>query len=310
MNTKECTAFLKICEHGSVRKAAKDMYITPQGLSRQINCVEAKLGAPLFVRTHEGFRLTEYGRIFKAYAEKVVRQTEELQQDILELRQKNSGAVSLSCSFLVECTHVYAVLEDFPTLHPEQKLDIIRSSDAAVQCQIAEGLSEIALTIIPEDLRPFDHRILQKSRFLLLVRETEPLANRKRVNVTDLAGERLILLHEEFASYHKVINACRQANIEPWVSHTVTGAATAARLSKSGKGVAILMDFLIDELDLSGIRAIPFDESLGTCDIGILTKRDAVISAPAVLLIEYLCRHFNDHAYIEPCSDEQSAAGP
>jgi len=36
MNTKDLISFLQVCQDGSITKAAKALYITPQGLSKII----------------------------------------------------------------------------------------------------------------------------------------------------------------------------------------------------------------------------------------------------------------------------------
>ncbi|MDL2254094.1 LysR family transcriptional regulator [Ruminococcaceae bacterium OttesenSCG-928-I18] len=296
---KELASFLKLCEFGSIRRAAKELYITPQGLSRQINNIEIKLGVPLFVRSSEGLHLTEYGQVFRTYAEKVVCQTQTMEQEILRLRQQNGGVVPLICSFLVVGTYLYTAVEDFQALHPEQKLNITRASDIFVQRQVLEEEETIALTFIPPNPKEFDYRVLQKSPLMLLVDDRSPLSQNDTVSVAELKKQPLILLHEEFVAYHKVVDACKRANIEPVITHTVTGAVTAAKLCKMGKGAAVMMDFLVEGLDLTGIRAIPFDESVGTCDIGIMTKKNTILPASSLLFIEYLSRQMGAYDHID-----------
>lgn len=43
MDTKDLTCFIKICEEKSINKAASQLYITPQGLSKVIRNLETSL---------------------------------------------------------------------------------------------------------------------------------------------------------------------------------------------------------------------------------------------------------------------------
>ena len=52
----------KICETHSFSAAARELYVTPQGISKSIDKLEKELGVPLFARTRTGIELTAMGR--------------------------------------------------------------------------------------------------------------------------------------------------------------------------------------------------------------------------------------------------------
>lgn len=54
MDARQLAAFRAACETGSMAKAAEEVVITPQGLSRLVCSLEAELGGQLFVRTSQG----------------------------------------------------------------------------------------------------------------------------------------------------------------------------------------------------------------------------------------------------------------
>jgi len=58
--------FIKTAECGSFSKAAKELYISPQALTKQMSVLEDELGGKLFARTVKGIALTELGEL--AYA--------------------------------------------------------------------------------------------------------------------------------------------------------------------------------------------------------------------------------------------------
>lgn len=57
--------FLSVCEHGSISKAAQQLYITPQALNKQIRALEEELGEKLFQRTAHSLTLTNFGTFFR-----------------------------------------------------------------------------------------------------------------------------------------------------------------------------------------------------------------------------------------------------
>lgn len=62
MNTDEIRHFLAVYDCGSVTRAAKELFISPQGLSQSIKRLESKIGLRLFLRTAQGMVPTEYAR--------------------------------------------------------------------------------------------------------------------------------------------------------------------------------------------------------------------------------------------------------
>lgn len=64
-NFERITYFLQVCEHGSVSKAAENLYISPQALNKQIRTLEEELGEKLFHRTTRSLTLTNFGTFFR-----------------------------------------------------------------------------------------------------------------------------------------------------------------------------------------------------------------------------------------------------
>ena len=62
MTTKDLAYFLEVCRQGSINAAARELYITTQGLSKILQKLEVELGYPILVRTQTGVTLTDDGK--------------------------------------------------------------------------------------------------------------------------------------------------------------------------------------------------------------------------------------------------------
>lgn len=62
MEFRKIIYFLKVAENRSFRKAAQQLYISPQSLSRSIQELEQELGYPLLIRTTARVELTDKGQ--------------------------------------------------------------------------------------------------------------------------------------------------------------------------------------------------------------------------------------------------------
>ena len=88
MNTKVLKCFQTVYEERSISRAARRLYITPQGLSKNIRQLEEELKAVLFVRTAQGMEPTESGRFLYERSERIVRQLEEMENGLRQLEQR------------------------------------------------------------------------------------------------------------------------------------------------------------------------------------------------------------------------------
>ncbi|MDD3400160.1 MAG: LysR family transcriptional regulator [Eubacteriales bacterium] len=70
---------LEIAKTGSINKASETLYIAQPNLSRSMKELEVSLGVTLFERTSKGMTPTPEGEKFLQYAEKILRQVDEVE---------------------------------------------------------------------------------------------------------------------------------------------------------------------------------------------------------------------------------------
>ena len=85
---------------GSAAKAAEELYVSKQAVSKAIRSFEHEMGFELFDRD-DGMRLTENGREILVHAEAVLRELDEIdlyvQAQGAGARQTESLAISITC---------------------------------------------------------------------------------------------------------------------------------------------------------------------------------------------------------------------
>ena len=94
MTIKELEEFRVICEKGSLAKASKELYMSPQGLSRVLKNLETELDCTLVNRTATGLELTESGECLRDYAEIVLEEYEKLKKIRNKILQKSKTSPS------------------------------------------------------------------------------------------------------------------------------------------------------------------------------------------------------------------------
>lgn len=86
---------LAIAEHGSLVRAAEELYLTQPALSRALREAEAAVGARLFQRTRHGMVPTAAGEACLEHASAVIGHVETLQRRVGELADPHTGSVSI-----------------------------------------------------------------------------------------------------------------------------------------------------------------------------------------------------------------------
>lgn len=75
-------SFLCVCEHGTITKAAEQLFITPQALNKQIRVLEEELGEKLFLHTTRRLELTDFGVFFRNQMQPVCQLYQSAQQQV------------------------------------------------------------------------------------------------------------------------------------------------------------------------------------------------------------------------------------
>ena len=93
MNIKQLKYFLVVAEERQITSAAKKLYIAQPPLSYQLKQLEKEVGVQLFVRTAHGIELTEEGKVFQKYAEKIVALSISAKSQIHQIKEDRKSVV-------------------------------------------------------------------------------------------------------------------------------------------------------------------------------------------------------------------------
>lgn len=214
MDIKTLQWFQEICRCGSITKAASNLFITPQGLSRGIKALEGELGVPLLERTPNGVLLTPYGECLLRHAKPLLEENRELCAEIKKMRQQERGLLRVCSAYGVFRIMGPDFVLNFERENPGMSLDYMEYPDAYVEKEILAGNYDIGFGIGPINSRELELTPLFSSQVSLLVYEGHPLADKETASFSDLAGEPLILESHMFKIHDLVKESCRRAGLK------------------------------------------------------------------------------------------------
>ncbi|MFD8482400.1 LysR family transcriptional regulator [Kitasatospora sp. NPDC059673] len=205
MDLEAVRTYLAVAEAGQFQKAAADLAITQQAVSKRIAALERELGVRLFTRTPRGAETTIDGQAFLPHARELLRVAERavasvntarrpLRVDVINLRGAASG-----------------LLRDFHRAHPGIELDVVKllDIDEAVRA-VRSGTIDATFRAVAAPGRPLPDdlaaaRVIDE-QLHLLTGPGHALAGARSVTPRQLAGHRIwmpgILPGSEWAAYY------------------------------------------------------------------------------------------------------------
>jgi LysR family nitrogen assimilation transcriptional regulator len=149
MDIRQLRTFRSVAELGSLSKAADRVRATQPGLSRQIKLLEQELGVQLFVRNGRGMLLTSAGRMLLDRTEGLVRQIEQVRDDIKSTEGNPAGRVVLglvpTVSAVLAGRLAHRILSQFPGI----SLGIVESYGGHLVEWLHRGEMDLAVTYGP-----------------------------------------------------------------------------------------------------------------------------------------------------------------
>ena len=110
----DLAAILAVARARSIRKAADALGVAHTTLARRIEAAEASLGIVAFIRSVQGYALTEVGQVVVAHVERMAEEAESLHRSVAGGDVSPRGIVRVS---LPPAVLTYCLMESLPKFH-------------------------------------------------------------------------------------------------------------------------------------------------------------------------------------------------
>jgi len=218
------------------------LHMAQPPLSRQIKALEDEMGVSLFVRTAKGVDLTEAGRTLLDEVPKVLLLAQRAKDRTLRAGQGLTGQLEVGLFGSGVLDVIPRMLAKFHAQRPDVRI-VLHNMTKADQLQ---ALRERRINVGFNRLVPAEDDIVVETvlrePLMVAVNKSHPLAQRKRIRISDMEGEPLILypnLSPMPGLAQEVIEAFRQEGAVLKVEQEVEDVLTAVALVASGFGLAV-----------------------------------------------------------------------
>jgi len=242
LSTDQVAAFVELARHGNLRRAARVLHITEQGVRNRLLALEERLGVELYHKRRgprRGQPLTEHGRQFLPHATAFVERGNQLAELFGQAGESHEIHVAAT-QYLILYVLIDAVRRfhrAFPRIH-------VRLSNQTEQ-EIEEALlknPDLAFGVAaPYESSPeLEYLHLFSMGWSLITPLHHPLLRKKKVSLQDLTDVPLILFERGSTGRQHVVDAFHGQGLSPRVDMETTNTEIIVRMVEAGLGVSIV----------------------------------------------------------------------
>ncbi|WPG04554.1 LysR family transcriptional regulator [Streptococcus agalactiae] len=294
MRIQQLQYVIKIVETGSMNEAAKQLYITQPSLSNAVRNLETEMGIQIFIRNPKGITLTKDGMEFLSYARQILEQTALLEErykgdntsrELFSVSSQHyafvvnafvalfNGTDMTQYELFLRETRTWEIIDDVKNFRSEIGVLFLNSYNRDVLTKLFDDNSLIATTLFTTTPHIF-------------VSKSNPLANRKKLNMKDLEDYPYLSydqsMHNSFYFSEEMMSQIPHPK-----SIVVSDRATLFNLMIGLDGYTVATGILNSKLNGDEIVAIPLDVD-DVIDIVYIRHDKANLSKMGQKFIDYL----------------------
>jgi len=292
LNTNDLKYYLAICQERSFAQAAKNLFLTQQGVGKIVKRLEDELGVTLLLRTPAGIELTECGHLLEQRARYVIDYLESMEREFQEIAWSNQGVIRLASAYGILNSLSADCLWNFRNQY-QIDLQYTENPDVHVEALVSKGSANIGFAVQPVDDSRFDKIPLTSHRLYVIVNEAHPLSKKESICYEDLHGQNMVIENSEFKLHQFVMQRCRQHQVQPNVVFETSGLILCHKMVRQNKGLSVTVDYVLNDAAYNNVVAIPFADETAVWEPCIILKKGTIISYNMQTFIEFML-HWRD----------------
>lgn len=232
-------------EQGGLARAAEMLNITQSALSHQVKALEEQAGVELFVRRAKPMRLSAAGMRLLRVAEQVLPLIDAAEAEFKGVEAGRIGRLHIAMECHACFDWLLPVMDQFRRSWPEVELDIRQRLAFTALPALAREEVDFVVSSDPEEMPGITFHHLFDYAPTLVVHAGHPLAAKGYADAKDFAIETLITYPMDRARLDVFSDFLTPAGVEPAHQRTVELTDVSLMLVASGRGVAVMPDWVL-----------------------------------------------------------------
>ena len=286
MTFEQLEYFLAAARAETFFDAAETLHITQSSLSKQIMKLEKELNVRLFDRSRRSAVLTDAGREFLKEAGDLFHRYRAMRKRMQAFEDVSERTLRIGTLPFLSQYGLTGLFKDFSAAHPEIRLLLEEVEEIDLLSGFSSGRYDLIIARSHMcDESHFRFLLLDEDRLAAMLPAGHPLAWRKSVSLSDLAGEPFLLMHPYTSLYQLCMKLFHDAGITPHVLRTARLESIISAVAL-GEGVSLFAEKNFNLFRHESVVSVPIVPS-PTLSVGVIYK-DGEVSAEGERFLESL----------------------
>ncbi len=307
MNAKQYQYVWTLAQELNFTHAAEALGITQPTLSQFIKKIEREVGTELFSRNGSDVRLTEAGRVFLQYGQRLLNLQHSMDEALLDIAEFKNGEIRVALSPCRCDTLMPAVVKRFRARYPGIKVSICEMLAGGLLRGIDDDDFTIGVTPMPQDTSDYICETVLQEEIILavpkgstvdhrLAQQAAQLKDRSypAIDFALLKGEGFIVMQDWQVMQKQLVSLCQDCGIEVTPVVECTNNRTMITMVQHGVGCTLLPSSIIGETErqrFDKISLYSIRQDIPIRKIVALYRKNKKLNKPAQYMLELITGH-------------------
>tara|TARA_B110001454_G_scaffold219194_1_gene251303 strand:- start:58223 stop:59113 length:891 start_codon:yes stop_codon:yes gene_type:complete len=267
--------FVEVATTEHVGNAAKILAISPSVISSAIRELEEEFECQLFARQKQRIKLTERGQVLLEKARGILKETNQLYNDISAENFKFKGHYKVGASHFLMQEYLIPVFLEIQRDHPQLTIEFISLDAGVAVSHLLSGELDAALIFRSSYYNELEETVLYNGQFQIALRKNHPIFKLPSSMISKSLNELPAITFRTFAGPNFWENhpAFKDIGLTPRHAYFYGDTQAALQLLKSTDGWAFLPDKIINKH--KSIRKVSLTRVLkAPVNISFVTKKE------------------------------------
>ncbi|MFM6958513.1 MAG: LysR family transcriptional regulator [Acinetobacter sp.] len=252
LELRHLKTLIALREHGSLVAAATDLCLTPSAISHQLKELDHWYGIEVVNRRSRPVSFSNVGERLLKLADDVLPQVQIAQTDITRIVHGQTGRIIFSSECHSCFDWLMPLLNQYRQQYPDVDLDFAAGFESNPHELLQNAEFDLLITADPIALKGIEYFPIFEYESRLVLSNTHPLARTEHISIQDLADETLITYPVDKHRLDIMAHLFIPANIHPKHIRTTDLTQMLIQLVASGRGIAALPDWVVNEYEQKG----------------------------------------------------------
>ena len=288
MEFQQLEMFAAAVEEGSVRGAAERVFRSSSAVSIALRKLEEEMGAPLFDRSdRHHYQLTASGRLLYSYTTRILEMRKVATTAVKDLSRGQAGNLRIGTLESVSLYLLPSLICAFTESHPGVRTEVVCGNSERLITALGTRAIELALVANAPDEPGLDRYLIMRDELVLITSPSHRLANLQQVQVSDLAGEFLIVQGTKSVLRERIVQAFQESAIPFNVSVENIAIEAIKRMVAEGLGIGFVPLMCVREEAARGkLTTINVEGISSDWNLWLVHREDHSLSAAARAFID------------------------